>query len=307
MKLDMNHRLSFVLSGGGARGALQVGALRALLEAGYQPEVVTGTSIGAANGAFLAVHGFDLNGIEKLERIWQSTMHEEILSSNLWWETMRLIFRRDNGHVLQKVRDFAIQSGLSPDLRFRDLEHVYLYLVAADLNSGKPVIFGLDPQERVLDSVIASMTLPPWMVPQEKDGRYLMDGGAVSNLPVEAAIQQGVTEIIALDLFDPEEETDSDASGIRPFLWKLDRAMENRQVELEIKLAEARGVPVKHIILTSDPPVPMWDFRRSVDLMDQGYQQTREILDTWQPVSKPAWWSPSGIKSALAGLVNILD
>ena len=53
------------------------------------------------------------------------------------------------------------------------------------------------------------MALPPWVVPQEKDGRFLMDGGAVSNLPIEAALQQGATEIIALDLFNPREEDDS--------------------------------------------------------------------------------------------------
>src|SRR5262249_26347136 len=45
---------AFVLSGGGARGALQVGALRALLEAGIRPDVIVGTSIGAWNGALLA-------------------------------------------------------------------------------------------------------------------------------------------------------------------------------------------------------------------------------------------------------------
>src|SRR5215470_7554943 len=45
---------AFVLSGGGARGALQAGALRALLEAGIRPDVVVGTSIGAWNGALLA-------------------------------------------------------------------------------------------------------------------------------------------------------------------------------------------------------------------------------------------------------------
>src|SRR5215472_16356874 len=45
---------AFVLSGGGARGALQVGAVRALLEAGIRPDVVVGTSIGAWNGALLA-------------------------------------------------------------------------------------------------------------------------------------------------------------------------------------------------------------------------------------------------------------
>ncbi|MDQ7028746.1 MAG: patatin-like phospholipase family protein [Ardenticatenia bacterium] len=46
--------LAFVLSGGGNRGALQVGALQVLLEAGIQPDVLVGTSVGAVNALFLA-------------------------------------------------------------------------------------------------------------------------------------------------------------------------------------------------------------------------------------------------------------
>ncbi len=307
MKINFpNRRLAFVLGGGGSRGAMQVGAIRALLEARYHPDIVTGTSIGSANGAFLSIHGFDLNGIEKLERIWQATMHTELISPNLWWETMRLLFQPRNGHSLQKVRDFAIQNGIKPEMRFKDLDSAYLYPVAADLNSGEPVVFGLDPEERILDSVLASMSLPPWILPEEKDGRYLMDGGAVSNLPVEAAIQQGATEIIALDLFDPAEEDSEEASGIRPLLWKVNRTIETRLVQLEIKLAEARGVPVKHIILTSSPPVPLWDFRRSVELMDTGYQIARQAIATWQP-GEMTWWNPERYRSLVNGLINILD
>lgn len=307
MKFKNNGKLAFVLSGGGSRGALQVGALRALFEAGYQPELVTGTSIGAANAAFLAVHGYNLEGIAKLEAIWESTMHEDLLSTNLWWQTMQILFKHENGHSLNKIRQFAIQSGLKPDLRFSDLDSVYFYPVAADLNSGEPVVFGQNPQERVLDSVIASMTLPPWMLPENKDGRCLIDGGAVSNLPLEAAMQKGASEIIALDLFDPQEEDEETSGGMHPLLWKYSRTVENREVEMEMKLAEARGIPVKHIMLTIDPPVPMWDFRRSVELMDHGYQLTRQAMETWLPVEQAAWWSPTRMRSALAGLVNSLD
>lgn len=304
---NFDRRLAFVLSGGGARGALQVGAIRALLEAGYQPDLVTGTSIGAANGAFLSIHGFDLNGIEKLEQIWQSTMRAELISPNLWWETMRILFKPRNGHSFQKVRDFAIENGIKPDLRFKDLDSVYLYPVAADLNSGLPVVFGIDPEERILDSVLASMSLPPWILPEEKDGRYLMDGGAVSNLPVEAAVKQGATEIIALDLLDPAEEDSEEASGIRPLLWKVNRTIETRLVQLEIKLAESQGIPVKHIVLKGDPPVPLWDFRRSVELMDTGYQITKQAISAWQPRPEPAWWNPERYRPWINSLINILD
>src|SRR5258708_5042210 len=62
---------AFVLSGGGARGALQVGALRALLEHGERPDVIVGTSIGAWNGAVLARNP-TLTGVEELADIWHA-------------------------------------------------------------------------------------------------------------------------------------------------------------------------------------------------------------------------------------------
>ena len=62
----MERQLAYVLGGGGARGALQVGAIRALLEAGVRPNLLVGTSIGAVNAAFLAFHGVSLQGVERL-------------------------------------------------------------------------------------------------------------------------------------------------------------------------------------------------------------------------------------------------
>src|SRR5512133_3180998 len=100
----MKKKLAFVLGGGGSRGAMQAGALRALLEAGYLPDLVTGTSIGAANGAFLAVHGFDSLGLQKLEQVWRSTVNQDLLPTNLWWQMMRAFFRRSKGLSQDRIR-----------------------------------------------------------------------------------------------------------------------------------------------------------------------------------------------------------
>jgi NTE family protein len=242
-----------------------------------------------------------------LEETWQKTVDKDLLPANMWWNTMQILFRKSNGQPVNKIRDFAIENGITPELRFSDLDGPFLYPVAADLNSNQPVVFGVNPHESVLESILASMALPPWMIPIEKDGRYLMDGGAVSNLPIEAALQQGATEIIALDLLDPEEEDDSVTPGIKPFLWKLDRTVEVRQLELEKKLAEANGVVVKHILLKSEPWVPMWDFRKSIELMEHGYHITRHSMKSWSSQPKPGWWTPAGWRSTVEGLVHILD
>ncbi|MCC6147482.1 MAG: patatin-like phospholipase family protein [Anaerolineaceae bacterium] len=277
----MKRKLAFVLSGGGSRGALQVGGLRALLEAGFQPCLVTGTSIGAVNAAFLSVNGFDLDGIQKLEEAWRASTTQDFLPANLWRQIMQVFFRRSRGGSQRRIRDFAIGHGLTPDLRFKDIADVRLFIVASDLNSNSPVIFGEDPEEYVLESMMASIALPPWVFPVEKEGRYLVDGGAVSNLPVEAALQQGAEEIIALDLFNPYE-VGSTERGLRPFLWKLNLTVENRQNQLEMELAEARGVPVHHISLTMEEAISFWDFRHSEKMIEHGYRVTRDAIGTWE-------------------------
>lgn len=277
----MDKKLAFVLSGGGSHGAMQVGALRALLESGYHPDLVTGSSIGAANGAFLAVHGYTLQGIQMLEQAWRSTIDQDLLPTNLWWQTMQAVFKGAKGFSQQRIREFAITNGLTPDLCFRDIKGIELHPVAADLNAGSQVIFGSDPDELVLESVLASMSLPPWMAPMEQNGRYLVDGGAVSNLPIEAALQLGATEIIALDLFNSDEASTA-ARGFSRFFLKLDMTVEQRQAQLEMKLAEARGVPVLRVSLICERPVPFWDFRQSVELIERGYHLTTRSIAAWK-------------------------
>jgi len=292
----MKKKLAFVLGGGGSRGALQAGALRALIEAGYKPEIVTGASIGAANGAFMAIHGFTLEGVAKLEEIWRSTVDKDMLPTDLWRQLMRTFFQRTRGFSQERIREFAIASGLDPSLRFKDLKGVAFYPVATDLNSGAAVVFGEDADQLVLESVLASMTLPPWLAPEEKDGRLLLDGGAVSNLPVEVALTHGATEIIALDLFDPDD-VNMMTNRVGNFLLKLDRTIESRKTELEIQLAEAHGVPVRRIALTGETPVPLWDFRHSVELIERGYQLAQQAIASWPPRNRSSWRQRLDIRS----------
>lgn len=299
----MKKKLAFVLGGGGSRGAMQVGALRALFEEGYLPDLVTGTSIGAANGAFLAVQGWNIESIHRLELLWQTMADQDLLPTNLWWQTMRAFFQRSKGFSQDRIREFAITSGLSPELRFRDLGEVKFYPVAADLNAGCPVVFGTDPNDSILECVLASMSLPPWMAPAENAGRLLVDGGFVSNLPIEAALDMGATEIIALDLFDPSE-LDRTSRGVTAMINRVDQTVIERQLQLELRLAEARGVPVRIIRLLSEPPVPLWDFRHSAALIERGSQLGRQAAAAWRHGARPAWWRREGMKALLARLLR---
>src|SRR5512139_235848 len=90
----MEKCLAFVLGGGGARGALQVGALRALYEAGYRPDLMVGTSAGAVNATFLALRGFDEQGLDQLEQAWLAAARQDLLPPKPLQLTLRAILRK---------------------------------------------------------------------------------------------------------------------------------------------------------------------------------------------------------------------
>jgi len=280
---------TFVLGGGGARGALQVGALRALLEAGFQPDLLVGTSVGAINATYLAMRGATLASLGGLIQAWHDAVAADLLPANYLWLTLRVMFNRVGWRPHHRMRDFFVAHGFSPDLRFGDIRGIRLILVAADLNNGRAILYGVDPQQSVLEGLLASTALPPWVHPIEADGHFLMDGGVVSTLPIEPALVQGAREIIALDLADPRQIPLAEAHGFGPFLGRLMNTIEQRQRDMEMALAAARGVPVWHIALQGEQPVAIWDFSHTSELIEQGCVITRREMAHWSLRRQSKW------------------
>jgi NTE family protein len=275
---------------------LQVGALRALLEAGLQPDLMVGTSVGAINATYLAVRGASLASLGGLIQAWHDAVAADLLPSNYLWLTVRVLFNRVGWRSHHRMRDFFIAHGLSPDLRFGDIRGMRLILVAADLNTARAILYGADPRQSVLEGLLASTALPPWVHPLEREGQFSMDGGVVSTLPIEPALAQGAREIIALDLADPREVPPAEAHGFGPFLGKLMHTIEQRQREMEMALAAARGVPVWRIALQGEQPVAIWDFSHAPELIERGYAIARREMAHWQPRRQ------SGLRAWLARL-----
>ena len=265
--------LAFALGGGGARGAFQIGALRALYEAGLRPDLLVGSSIGAVNAAAIALWGFDETGLYGLELAYQKVAASDLLDLNLSRLAMQAVAGRLNFGSGKRAEDFLIATGITPDLTFGQLTGPRLALVSADLVSGQTVLYGADPDESILEGVMAAMSIPPWFSPIEEDGHLIMDGGALSNLPIEPALAMGATEIIALDLEDPESFPGGD-NALLHFLGRLVFAVQRRAVFLETALAEARGVPVHRLELRSPAATAVWDFSDFAGLIRSGYEQT---------------------------------
>ena len=180
---------AFVLGGGGARGALQVGAVARLLEADHRPDLVVGTSIGALNAAFLACMVSTRRG----SPVWSVRLRGRG-GADLLPATLRVA---DRAHILRPRRRasgradprFLADHGITPDLRFSDLRGVPGRLVAADLNSVRPALMGAEADDRVHDGVLASAALPPSVRPPGAGWPPAVGRGMVSNVPIEPAMK----------------------------------------------------------------------------------------------------------------------
>ncbi len=301
-------KLAFVLGGGGPRGALQVGALRALLEAGIHPDMLVGTSIGAINGAFLARFGFSEAGLEHLMEVWNDAARGDFAPGDFTRAMIRTLLPgiKNQGYLAQ-ARAFYARHGLPPHLRFRDLAGPELYMVAADIQHHRAVVFGEHPDDPVLDSMLASAAIPPWLPPMELDGGVMVDGGAVSHLPIEAALQHGATEIIALDLFHPRPPE----KPIQGFLGLLDQVfttMESRHIELELELARRMQTPVHRWQLRYDHRIAFWDLSQTHNLIHAGYEAAKTYLADMEKTTQQieAASPPSSPEGPLAALRTTL-
>ena len=272
--------------GGGARGALQVGALRALFEAGMVPDLLVGTSIGAVNAASLALWGNNLEALDRMERAWRNAASGQWMDTRISQLTLRALLGRPSERTRQRLAEFFASEGLTQDVCFGQITQARLAVIGADLESGRPIIYGQDPNESVLDGLFASIALPPWFAPIENAGQFVVDGGALSNLPIEPALALGATEIVALDLDDPN----SIPGNERAFFHRMEQlvfALSRRHVQLETALAEARGVPVHRIELRSSTATPIWDFRNCEQSIRIGYEIARQYMEVSREHASP--------------------
>lgn len=215
-------KVGLVLSGGGARGCAHVGVLKVLEQLHVPVDFVVGTSMGSIVGGAYA-YGMSLNNLEAAVtrtnglRPWSILLKDDPSRD-------RQYFRRK-----QEQRGFLVDFGLGyRDGEFRlpkgllqgqNLELELLHLlpeahdlasfdelplpfraVAVELSTGKEVILHSGSLPRALR---ASMSLPAVFAPAEIDGRLLIDGGLVRNVPVDIARDLGADVLIVVDIGTP--------------------------------------------------------------------------------------------------------
>ena len=193
-------RRALVLAGGGARGSYQVGVWRALTELGWNPQIITGTSVGSLNGAMFA-----LDLYETARDMWTSIRSRDVME--LPEETRNLT------ELHQFLRDVVRAGGMD----VTPLEEIVERVLDEDALRASPIRFGLVtvekrglkprelpleeiPKGKVKDYLLASAACFPALRAKQIDGVQFLDGGYRDNMPTALAQKMGAEELVCVDL-----------------------------------------------------------------------------------------------------------
>ncbi len=185
--------VAFVLGGGGLLGAYEVGMLRALLEAGVRPDLVVGTSVGAANGVVVAAEPSPA-AVDRLARMWRDLDSSGLFAGSVLGRLRTLARTRTSLHTDQPLRELLDRH--LPVRTFAELA-VPFQCVAASVERAAEHWF---TEGSLTDAVLASCAVPGLLPPVEIDGQTYLDGGLVHSIPVGRAVTLGAQTVYVLQV-----------------------------------------------------------------------------------------------------------
>lgn len=205
-------KYGLVLAGGGSKGAYQIGVFKALQEIGIELEAVTGTSVGALNGALIAQGSFD-----KAIELWSDINVDQVMKVdpdffkeliNLKISDLMLNREAMMNYIADIIKNKGVDisplieliSGIVDEAKIRQSD-IDFGLVTVSITDHQPLEYFIKdiPEGKLQDYMLASSYLPCFS-PMELDGKRFIDGGFYNNFPVDLMIKKGIKNIIAVDL-----------------------------------------------------------------------------------------------------------
>ncbi len=278
------NRVAFVLSGGGNLGAVQVGMLRALAEAGVVPDLIVGCSVGAINGAAFAAEP-DIRGVERLDRIWGRIADGDpdlMPASRFVHPTVQMARRGESIHDQSRLEDL-----LDDELTAKSFKQLRIPFscVATDVEAAEEVWFD---QGRLVPALLASAALPAVYPARAFAGRSLIDGGVLREIHVHRAVELGATELYVLHVGHLDERPTDIA---RPYDSAVRAYWTARRYRYTDDLRRVPAHCIVHRMPAGSSPVLRFDdFSRGRELAELAYEASASFLRTGRaprPVDGP--------------------
>jgi NTE family protein len=250
-------KLGIALGGGGAKGFAHIGVLKTLVEAGYDFDIVTGTSIGALVGAVYASSNLD-----KLEEI---TTKFKLLDIPL---LLSPTISRQGLFSGRKIEDLLKE--LISEYRTEKLQKSFA-AVCVDLN--KPEIVTIQSGDLV-KAVRASIAIPGIFTPIINENQLLVDGGVLEPVPVEAARQLGADFVVAVDLLSKSNNYKNiKESNIVDIIQKTSIASQRSLTRFRMNI-----FPPDILIEPEVADVGILDFKQGSKIVKEGEKATKKVL-----------------------------
>lgn len=194
-----------VLSGGGSKGSYQIGVWKALQKLHIKYDIVTGTSVGALNGALMVQ-----NNYKKALKLWRKInlkvlFGEDATTSKKTLDIYKMYGKNfiKNGGMNIKDLEELVEKTLNKQKFYSSKINYGLITYNLSKRKAKELTKKEIKEKQLVDYLIASATCFPAFKQKEIEGLKYIDGGYYDNLPINLAIQMGADEIIAVDLRAP--------------------------------------------------------------------------------------------------------
>jgi NTE family protein len=268
-----NMTVAFTLSGGGNLGAMQAGSMRALVEAGIEPDLLVGASIGALNAAFYATHP-DVAGCHRLEAAWTDLKRRDVFRFELSRAIVGFVGLRD--HLVATKR---LEEIIREWLGIGRIEEatVPFAAVATDALTGEIVVMRSGD---VASALLASAAIPGIFAPVLREGRWLVDGSLSAGCPALEAIELGADDVYAfMTTTSPRRRPPRGAvAAAMSSVSLLTSKLQASRLEAAERSAAERGGAV-HQVPSPLPEAPSpFDFEHGGQLAARAYRRTTAWL-----------------------------
>ncbi len=211
LQLDVTKQYGIVLEGGGARGSYQIGAWKALRQAGIQIRGIAGASVGALNGALMC-----MDDLEHAEYIWENIAYSRVMDIDdelmdrlkngrlrdlklkaVAENALRIL--KEGGFDIAPLKNLIAETVDEDKIRSSDRE---LYITTFSLDEWKGIVVDVKnlPEGEIQDALLASAYFMAFRN-EKLGGRRYMDGGGFNNVPVNVLIDKGYQDIIVIRIY----------------------------------------------------------------------------------------------------------
>ena len=209
--------VALALSSGGARGLAHIGAIEELEAQGYKITSIAGCSMGALVGGVYAAG--KLNEF----REWMKTIDRKKMLS-------LIDFSLSLNHIVKGTRIIEAIMEFVPDVNIEDLPIPYC-AVATDLKAGKEVLFN---KGSLFQAIRASISLPSFYEPVQRDDMILMDGGVINPLPLNRVKRQAGDILVGIDVSGHDYKAQWDEQQRLTAIQKSDASLKTKILDMLI-------------------------------------------------------------------------